>query len=172
MAPAGAINFNHTSADYVFAPAISGAGSVNVLAGVTILTANSTYAGGTTISGRHAATRQRRRRPARSSAMSTDNGTLAFDRSDNVTFPGVISGNGSLASRPRRDQPVRRQHLYRRDDDRAGALQLGIGGASGLIVGDVVDNGALAFNRTETVTFAGMIRAAAQCHAIGAGRQS
>ena len=31
----GTINFNHTSADYVFAPAISGAGTVNVLAGST-----------------------------------------------------------------------------------------------------------------------------------------
>ena len=32
----GTINFNHTSADYVFAPAISGNGTVNVLAGTTI----------------------------------------------------------------------------------------------------------------------------------------
>ena len=46
----GTINFNHTSADYVFAPAISGDGAVNVLAGTTILTANNTYTGGTTIS--------------------------------------------------------------------------------------------------------------------------
>ena len=34
----GTINFNHTSTDYVFAPAISGGGTVNVLAGTTILT--------------------------------------------------------------------------------------------------------------------------------------
>ena len=34
----GTINFNHTSADYVFAPAISGNGTVNVLAGTTTLT--------------------------------------------------------------------------------------------------------------------------------------
>jgi T5SS/PEP-CTERM-associated repeat protein/autotransporter-associated beta strand protein len=47
----GTINFNHTSADYVFAPAISGNGTVNVLAGTTILTADNSYTGGTTISG-------------------------------------------------------------------------------------------------------------------------
>jgi outer membrane autotransporter protein len=47
----GTINFNHTSADYVFAPAISGGGSVNVLAGTTILTADNPYTGGTTVSG-------------------------------------------------------------------------------------------------------------------------
>ena len=47
----GTINFNHTSADYVFAPAISGDGAVNVLAGATILTADNTYTGGTKVSG-------------------------------------------------------------------------------------------------------------------------
>ena len=45
------INFNHTSADYVFASAISGNGTVNVLAGATILTADNSYTGGTTVSG-------------------------------------------------------------------------------------------------------------------------
>ena len=47
----GTLNFNHTSTNYVFAPAISGNGSVNVLAGVTTLTANNTYTGATTING-------------------------------------------------------------------------------------------------------------------------
>ena len=45
------LNFNHTSTNYTFAPAISGNGSVNVLAGITILTANNTYTGATTING-------------------------------------------------------------------------------------------------------------------------
>ena len=45
----GTINFNHTAAGYEFAPAISGPGKVNVLSGTTILTANNTYSGGTTI---------------------------------------------------------------------------------------------------------------------------
>jgi outer membrane autotransporter protein len=45
----GTINFNHTSADYVFAPAISGDGTVNVLAGVTTLTAANSYSGATNV---------------------------------------------------------------------------------------------------------------------------
>jgi outer membrane autotransporter protein len=45
----GTINFNHTSADYVFAPAISGEGTVNVLAGVTTLTAANLYSGATNV---------------------------------------------------------------------------------------------------------------------------
>jgi T5SS/PEP-CTERM-associated repeat protein/autotransporter-associated beta strand protein len=45
----GTINFNHTSADYVFAPAISGSGTVNVLAGTTIFTGANTYTGATAV---------------------------------------------------------------------------------------------------------------------------
>ena len=45
----GTINFNHTSADYVFAPAISGDGTVNVLAGTTTLTAANSYSGATNV---------------------------------------------------------------------------------------------------------------------------
>ena len=45
----GTINFNHTSADYVFAPAISGNGIVNVLAGTTTLTGANSYSGPTNV---------------------------------------------------------------------------------------------------------------------------
>jgi T5SS/PEP-CTERM-associated repeat protein len=47
----GAINFNHTSASYLFAPDIVGTGAVNQLSGNTILTGNSTYTGPTTVDG-------------------------------------------------------------------------------------------------------------------------
>jgi T5SS/PEP-CTERM-associated repeat protein/autotransporter-associated beta strand protein len=47
----GTLNFNHTSNNYVFEPIISGIGAVNVLAGITTLTASNTYTGPTTISG-------------------------------------------------------------------------------------------------------------------------
>lgn len=47
----GAINFNHTSAAYLFAPDIVGNGSVNQLSGNTILTGTSSYTGPTTVDG-------------------------------------------------------------------------------------------------------------------------
>ena len=60
------------------------------------LTAANTYAGGTTISG---GTLQLGAGGTTGSLLGnvTDNGTLAFDRSDTVTFGGVISGSGGLA---------------------------------------------------------------------------
>ena len=45
----GTLNFNHTSADYVFAPAISGNGTVNVLAGTTTVTGANSYSGATNV---------------------------------------------------------------------------------------------------------------------------
>ncbi len=39
----------------------------------------------------------------------------------------------------------------------AGTLQVGDGGTAGSVVGNVVDNGALAFNRSDAVTYAGII---------------
>ena len=45
----GTLNFNHTSVNYVFSPAISGNGTVNVLAGSTTLTGANSYSGATHI---------------------------------------------------------------------------------------------------------------------------
>ncbi|MDR1989905.1 MAG: hypothetical protein LBQ09_06700, partial [Acidobacteriaceae bacterium] len=47
----GALVFNHTSARYSFAPQITGAGQVIVDNGTTILAANNTYNGPTTVNG-------------------------------------------------------------------------------------------------------------------------
>ena len=45
----GTLNFNHTSSTYVFAPSISGMGTVNVRAGITTLTGANSYDGATNV---------------------------------------------------------------------------------------------------------------------------
>lgn len=89
----GALVFNHTNGSYQFAPGITGAGKVNVYSGTTILTANSTYTGGTTIA---AGTLQLGNGGTTGAIVGnvTDNGTLAFNRSNTMTFAGAISGTG------------------------------------------------------------------------------
>ena len=91
----GTLNFNHTSANYVFAPAISGNGTVNVLAGTTTLTAANTYTGGTIIS----AGRLQLGNGGTSGSITgnvVNNGTFAVNRSDAYVFGGVISGTGTF----------------------------------------------------------------------------
>lgn len=51
----------------------------------------------------------------------------------------------------------------------AGTLQLGNGGTTGSIVGDVADDGILAFNRSDVVTFTGTITGTGGVHQIGTG---
>ena len=83
------------------AQGITGAGGLTVTdstvsTGVVILTGANAYAGGTTIA---AGTLQLGAGGTSGNILGdvTDNGTLAFDRSDVVTFPGVISGMGGVA---------------------------------------------------------------------------
>lgn len=52
----------------------------------------------------------------------------------------------------------------------AGTLQLGRGGTSGSIVGDVANSGILAFNRSDAVTFGGTITGSGAVRQIGTGQ--
>ena len=168
----GTINFNHTSADYVFAPAIRGNGTVNVLAGTTILIGDSTYTGSTTIS--TAGTLQLGNGGTTGGIVGnvTDNGTLAFNRSDTVLFPGLISGSGGIV------QAGTGTTIFTQDQTftggtviSQGALQLGNGGGTaGNVIGPIVDNGSLIVNRADIPILAGPISGTGSLSQIGTGR--
>jgi fibronectin-binding autotransporter adhesin len=78
----GTLNFNHTSNNYIFAPAIGGNGSVNVLAGITILPATNTYTGATTING---------------GALFV-NGSIASSSMTTVSSRAVLGGSGTVGN--------------------------------------------------------------------------
>jgi outer membrane autotransporter protein len=94
----GAVNFNETDSAYQFDALIAGNGTVNQTGpGTTMLTANSTYTGGTTIAD---GTLQLGNGGTTGSINGdiADDGTLAFDRSDAaLTLAGVISGTGAVS---------------------------------------------------------------------------
>ena len=77
----GTINFNHTSANYVFGSTMTGNGSVNVLSGTTILTAANSYTGPTTVNG----------------ATLIVNGSIASSPLT-VAGGGVVGGTGFLGA--------------------------------------------------------------------------
>jgi len=78
-----------------YAGIIGGTGGLTLTGGTEILTGTNTYTGGTTIS---AGTLQIGNGGTSGSVAGniTNNGALAFNRSDSVTYAGVISGTGSL----------------------------------------------------------------------------
>ena len=142
-----------------FGGIITGTGNlVQLGSGTTILTADNTYSGGTTI---NAGTLQIGNGGAIGSITGnvTDNGTLAFDRSDAVTFSGVISGTGALVQAGSGTLILTGNNTYTGGTTiSTGTLQIGNGGTTGNIVGDVTDNGTLTFDRSgDKKTFDGVI---------------
>lgn len=76
----GSINFNHTNPNYTFAAAISGLGTINQIAGTTILTADSSgFTGATNVTGGRLAV----------------NGSLS-NSIVTVSGGGILGGNGTV----------------------------------------------------------------------------
>ena len=67
-----------------------------------------------------------------------DNGVLAFNRSNALTYAGVVSGTGALTKSGASTLTLTGDSTYTGGTTiSAGTLQLGNGGTSGSIVGDV-----------------------------------
>ena len=169
VADNGALAFDRSD-NVIFGGLIGGTGSLTQLGGGTLtLTGANTYTGGTTIS---AGTLQLGAGGVSGSIVGdvVDNGALAFDRSDAVTFGGLISGTGSLTQLGGGTLTLTGANTYTGGTTiSAGTLQLGNGGTSGSIVGNVADNGVLAFDRSDSVTFGGVISGTGSVLQEGAG---
>ena len=99
-----------------------------------------------------------------------DSGTLAINRSDTFSLGGVISGSGAFAQVGKGTTILTATNTYTGGTTiRAGTLQLGNGGASGSIVGDVANSGTLAINRSDTFSFGGVISGEGAFQQLGTG---
>ena len=137
---------------------IRGTGSVEQRgSGTTVLTGSNTYTGGTVIKsgivqigagGRHGSI----------AGDVTNDGTLIFNRADAVTFHGDVSGSGSLVHAGNGTVVLTGTNTHTGGTVIAsGTLQVGDGGVRGALAGDVIDDGALVFNRSDVITFDGDI---------------
>ncbi len=174
---AGAITDNGTfeyssSANQTLSGVISGTGTLSKDTSATstlLLTGTNTYSGGTTIS---AGTLQIGNGGTTGSIVGNvlDNGALAFDRFDNVTFGGGVSGTGSLTQLGAGTLLLTGTNTYAGGTTiSAGTLQIGNGGTTGSVVGNVLDNSALAFDRSDNLTFGGVISGTGSLTQLGAG---
>ncbi|WP_375196824.1 autotransporter-associated beta strand repeat-containing protein [Sphingobium sp.] len=99
-----------------------------------------------------------------------NNGALAFDRADVSSFDGVVSGVGRLDQLGTGTTILTGANSYAGGTlIGAGTLQIGDGGTAGSIVGNVVTNGTLAFDRSDEIVFAGLVSGTGGLNQIGAG---
>ncbi len=165
----GNLNFNRSDV-VTFPGLISGTGTVaQTGSGITLLTNQNTYTGGTTIS---AGTLELGNGGTTGSIVGnvTDNGRLSFNRSDVVTFPGLISGTGSLAQTATATTTLTNNNIYTGGTTIShGTLELGNGGTSGSVVGNITNNAALVINRSNEITLTGVISGTGSLAQIGTG---
>ena len=172
-----------------FGGVISGSGAlVKTGSGTFTLTGANTYSGGTTFS---AGTVAIATAEALGSGASTfDGGTLANTAAltlasavtlgsggatfattgGDLTLSGVVSGVGSLTKTGGATLIFTGANTYSGHTTvSAGTLQIGDGGISGGIVGDITDNAALVFNRSDALTYSGNISGTGSFTQSGSG---
>src|SRR5262249_3116076 len=133
------------------------------------LTGNNTYAGGTTLS---AGTLQIGNGGTTGSVVGNvaNDATLIVNRSDALPLGGAISGSGTLTQAGTGTTVLTGTNTYAGGTTiSAGTLQIGGGGATGSIVGNVADNATLAFNRSDAITFGGVVSGNGALTQLGAG---
>jgi autotransporter-associated beta strand protein len=153
-----------------FSGTITGAGQLEVNAGTTTLTGTNLYSGGTTIAA--GATLQLGNGGSIGSIIGNvvDNGTLAVNRTGVLSLAGDITGTGNLTLAGGGALVLTGSNTYSGGTTiNAGTLQLGAGGTSGSIVGNVVDNGTFAINRSDAFTFGGVISGTGSFAQLGTG---
>jgi len=146
------------STNTAYAGVISGTSSLTkVGSGTQTLSGVNTFTGGTTIS---SGTLQIGDGGTTGSIAGNvvDNANLSFNRADDLTYAGSISGSGSLSKLAADTLTLSGANTFTGGTTiSAGTLMVGAGGTTGSIAGNIVDNANLSFNRSDNVTYAGAI---------------
>lgn len=170
---------------------IAGSGGIDKAdLGTLVLNGANTYAGGTTVSGGTLRVSQDANLGAAGTGVTLNGGTLqysaGFDTARQVTVGannGTIDTNGHLATLstdvtgPGKLTKTGAGTLTLTADNSyaggtaitGGTLQLGNGGTTGSIVGDVANDGVLVANRSNTLAITGAVSGSGQLQQIGSG---
>ncbi|WP_371345259.1 autotransporter-associated beta strand repeat-containing protein [Ancylobacter sp. IITR112] len=155
---------------FTLSGSITGTGDLTLTGGGTlVLTGNSAYSGNTVVA---AGTLQVGDGGTSGSISGNvvNAGTLVFQRSDNILYAGTVSGSGTLEQAGSGTLVLTGTNTYTGGTRiSGGTLMLGNGTATGSIAGDVINDGDLSFNRTEALTFGGVISGSGQVSQFGSG---
>jgi fibronectin-binding autotransporter adhesin len=159
------VTFNQ-STDGTYFGTMSGSGSLTLTGSgnVTLAGAN-TYSGGTVVSGGTLT--------GTTTSLQGDivnNASVVFDQATDGTYAGVMSGDGVLTKTGVGTLILTANNTYTGGTIISGGiLQLGNGGTTGMIAGDVFNEGTLAFNRSDDIVFAGNISGSGDIAYMGPG---
>jgi autotransporter-associated beta strand protein len=165
-----------STADNTLTPVIGGTSSlIKAGSGTWVLTGNNSYTGGTAINGgvlRVAGNAQlgdaagplsfdggtlnttSTFSATRATTLNAGGGTLQVAAGTTLTLGSAIAGPGGLTKTDGGTLVLTSDNTYAGTTTvSGGTLQLGNGGTSGSIVGDVVNNAALVFDRSDTLAF-------------------
>ena len=98
-----------------------------------------------------------------------DDGSLAFNRAVDVIYSGAISGTGSVTQNAATLTLTGTNTYTGGTTIYYSTLQVGNGGTTGSIVGDVTDNGSLVFDRSGAVTYDGPVSGTGSVIQAGTG---
>ena len=173
-----------------YAGIIQGTGGLTVTGGTQTLSGVNTYTGGTTINAGTLAVSSDANLGAASGGLTfgggtlqstatftsnrgvtlTGGGTFNTNAATTLTLGGAISGTGSLTKSGTGTLTLTGDSTYTGGTTiSAGTLQIGNGGSTGSIVGNIVDNSALIFNRSDAVTYGGVISGTGSLTQAGSG---
>jgi autotransporter-associated beta strand protein len=144
--------------------ALSGTGSVATSSQVNVANAAGTFDISSTSAGATIMTLN----GVANSQVTLGNQTLTI-ANGSTTYAGIIGGTGGLTLTTGTQILTGTNTYTGVTTINGGTLQIGNGGTIGSIVSDVVNNGALAFNRSDAVTFAGDISGTGSIILAGSG---
>ena len=174
----GTVAFNRSNT-YTFNGFISGSGLVEKRGtGMVIFTNNHTYSGSTNIIGGTLSLGNNTSSGsvAGNISIQTTGSALVFNRSNDLTYPGVISrvspsGNaGTVTKRGSGVLFLTGANTYTGNTVvAAGTLSIGAGGTTGSVAGNIVDSSVVIFDRSDAFTYVNVISGPGTLRKQGAG---
>ncbi len=170
---------------------IAGSGGINKTdIGTLLLNGNNTYAGGTTVSGGTLQVSSDNNLGQAGTGITLNGGTFrygaAFDTAravtlaanggtvdtngNNVTLLSSVGGSGALTKAGLGTLTLSQDSTYTGDTTiSTGNLQLGTSGTQGSVIGNIINNGVLQINRSNSLTLGGNISGTGQLWQQGSG---
>lgn len=170
-AAGGGFDIAAASNTFTLGQSLTGGGRLAKLgAGTLVLSGQNTYLGGTSVQAGVLQVGDGATSGSIAGDVTVASGAaLTFSRSDRVVFGGAIGGAGQLRQAGTGTLVLTGQNTIDGAYVDAGTLQIGDGGNTGWVAGDIVNQGRLIFNRSDDQLYAGAISGAGTTTKLGAG---